>query len=487
VLLSLALPAVTWGASFFPIDEVERLAPVVVFHQDERYHPTSGKEFLDHAGLAFGHDGCRPKYWHYRVQNGKENPWSDAEIAALGSGGFVERVWSSKCKPLSDPADRFSTADLTRPRTPHRSRQLRSGDGWYLDLADDDRAGMPDEKSGDSAYETQAPTYYDDGLLYEKGHPNGDAFITYWFFYDYDNGPLTQNHEGDWEDVSIRLQRNGDGWQPVNVFYAKHGKESDVLSWGHAFKAKVAGAIHPKVFSAKGTHASYGGGVSPRHYLDRIDEHGPTWNTWTGLRYLWDQGWVGYCGAWGRIGRISDTTGPLGPGCLLGDRPAKSGRPKSWGSSIADRPRTHTDLPIVAPPPTSDSDGDGIPDASDSCPQAAGIRADGCPNPPPSAGDAEFTMAVNGGPGKTTYLEHLTATDDTGVIAGWSLDYQSFGTASQNFHWGGDGSFTMKPEAQAGATLTFRYHVIDGEGAVSNQATVTIHVCQNGTAHPCPP
>ncbi len=115
-----------------------------------------------------------------------------------------------------------------------------------------------------------------------------------------------------------------------------------------------------------------------------------------------------------------------------------------------------------------------------------GTRANGCPNPAPIAADQQFTFAVNGGPGKVTYLKSLSASDDSGMISSWLLDYQSFGTASQNFKWNGDGTFTMKPEAKAGAILVFRYHVLDGEGAASNPATVTIHVCQDGTSYPCP-
>jgi hypothetical protein len=42
--------------------------------------------------------------------------------------------------------------------------------------------------------------------------------------------------------------------------------------------------------------------------------------------------------------------------------------------------------PPPPPPPPSDRDGDGVPDASDACPDVAGTQADGCPPPNPSPG-----------------------------------------------------------------------------------------------------
>jgi hypothetical protein len=322
-------------ASFFDRAALERLAPVVVFHPSEKYHPTSAEEFLDHAGLAFGHDGCRPTYRHDRIVNGHENRWTPAEIEALGNGGFVARLHSSSshgCKPLPGPANLFSTSDLTRPHEKNRAPALRSRDGWYLDLADSDRSGLPDQVRGDAWYETAAPTYYDDGLLYTHGQPNGYAFATFWFFYDYDDGFGPQNHEGDWEDVSVRLRSQGRSWAPAEVFYARHGRGTDPLPWGEAPTVSAGGASRLQVLAAQGSHASYP--RPPHNIYDKANELGPRWATWHGLSYLWEQKWAGYCGAWGRIGEVSDTTGPLGPGCLDGEgRLVKSGRPAAWGAS----------------------------------------------------------------------------------------------------------------------------------------------------------
>lgn len=328
-------------AGFFTQESIEQLAPVVIFHSSEKSHPTSGKEFLDHSGLAFGYDnGCPDDYQHRRIVAGRINRWSDEEIAALGQGGFVARLRSSKgsgCQPLPGPENAFSTHHLTRPRQSGRDPRLGNTDGWYLNLADDDRSGLPDVVPGDDRYQTRAPTYYDDGPLYSHDRFNGYAFVTYWFFYPYNDGFLSQNHEGDWENISIRLRPlGGNAWQPIEVFYARHGRSKDTVFWEQAPKLLIEGEERLRVLSARGSHASYPNPPGVHDFYDKVDEDGPRWFTWKRLRFLWEQGWAGYCGAWGSIGRIPDTTGPLGAGCFDEEgRPVKSGRPEGWGTSRA--------------------------------------------------------------------------------------------------------------------------------------------------------
>jgi hypothetical protein len=332
------LPTTAEG-SFFTTDSVGRLAPVVMVHHAEDFLPSSPKNFLDHAGLAFSYDsGCASDYRHRRVVNGHVHRWTPAEISALGDGGFVASLRSSRdsgCSPLPGPENEFSTHDLTRPHQGGRDDRLGDRDGWYLDLARDSRAGLPDLIRGDDRLETMALTYFDDGLLYTNGEPTGSAFVTYWFFYAYDNGFAVQNHEGDWENISIRLEASGPGdWVPVEVYYARHGRSLETLAWDQAAKVDLGGGRRLRVFSARGSHASYPKANRLPSYDDR-DELGLTWPTWKRLRFLWSQGWAGYCGAWGSVGHFSDTTGPLGPGCFdAGGHPVKSGRPSSWGESL---------------------------------------------------------------------------------------------------------------------------------------------------------
>ena len=49
-------------------------------------------------------------------------------------------------------------------------------------------------------------------------------------------------------------------------------------------------------------------------HIDVGDPDGPQWRTWEDLASIVEQPWYGFGGAWGRVGKVRDSTGPLGPG-----------------------------------------------------------------------------------------------------------------------------------------------------------------------------
>jgi hypothetical protein len=101
------------------------------------------------------------------------------------------------------------------------------------------------------------------------GHQYVSAIVEYWLFYDYDRwraatalGVLTQQHEGDWESVTVGLANEG----PVFVAYSAHCGGS-WYPWPHV-EARTADllphdnrpetqALHPLVAVALGSHANY--------------------------------------------------------------------------------------------------------------------------------------------------------------------------------------------------------------------------------------
>ena len=64
---------------------------------------------------------------------------------------------------------------------------------------------------------------------------------------------------------------------------------------------------------AKGSHASYHTTGTWMAGVDVASDLGPQWDTSRLLRSLATQPWRNYAGAWGEVGSISTTTGPLGP------------------------------------------------------------------------------------------------------------------------------------------------------------------------------
>jgi hypothetical protein len=116
-------------------------------------------------------------------------------------------------------------------------------------------------------------------------------------------------HEGDWERITVYLdQGDPEAAAPGAVAYYRHSTNT-FRSWDAVEKTD---GTHPVAYSAIGSHASL---PTPGFgHIDVGDPDGPRWVTWEDLAPVARQPWYGFGGAWGRLGRVRDSTGPLGPG-----------------------------------------------------------------------------------------------------------------------------------------------------------------------------
>ncbi|WP_181771227.1 hypothetical protein [Amycolatopsis pittospori] len=250
------------------------LTPYVYLAPDEQNKPVDAEQFVQHSALKWSHSAPCPSDHQLAGQGA-------VSAAGLGGGSYQHQKkggWPG-CK---DSGTYYRSNDRVRPH------EIGARDGMYLDL-DNGRRGVGS---------TSAPVYYE----YEAKN-----FITYWMFYPYNNGPLVQNHEGDWERVAIRLDAND---KPVTVAYFGHGG-SCVKPWASAPKS----GGHPIVFSARGTHASYpreGDFPTALGFSDHTGK-GAVWQTATAYDAR-TRPWFRFGGAWGEVGESTHTTGPGGPG-----------------------------------------------------------------------------------------------------------------------------------------------------------------------------
>lgn len=221
-------------------------APILYFHPDEM------------NGLADPHDFIRSSSLRH-----EKDAWFDDEV--FGRGDV--------------PADAM-------PGLPDRN--------WFLD---------PDNAESFRRGDTpNAPIYWEYDAETRR--------INYWFFYNYNDGPSIQNHEGDWEQVTVQL---GPDMKPEAVRYSSHGSGTE-RPW------RDAPTEHgrPVVYVSQGSHANYPEpGTWATHFptaRDHASTGGPREDlAGHDLRPIRDQPWYGGGGGWGEHGNSGDTTGPSGP------------------------------------------------------------------------------------------------------------------------------------------------------------------------------
>ena len=129
---------------------------------------------------------------------------------------------------------------------------------------------------------------------------DGRIWLQYWFFYYYNDKAFLGIglHEGDWEMIQIRLDRNG---RPNVATYAQHA-EGERASWNAVEREQTPDGSAPVVYSARGSHASYfQRGTYPQAPLvpDHNDAGGPRVRPELVVLTDDDPGWARWPGRWG--------------------------------------------------------------------------------------------------------------------------------------------------------------------------------------------
>lgn len=122
--------------------------------------------------------------------------------------------------------------------------------------------------------EASAAEYY---LVDREKDGEGPISIQYWFFYPFNYQPVGGGlaeggfHEGDFESVGVLLSAGG---EPRYVWMNRHDKEGRAFPWEDEALSRPDG--HPRVFAARGSHATYEnceGQVRPLDVKGLIDDH----------------------------------------------------------------------------------------------------------------------------------------------------------------------------------------------------------------------
>lgn len=253
-------------------DEVaQRYAPVLILPQGPYNLPADPQAFIEHSQLR---------------DNGR---WRGHDVRADNTN--------------ADRRDDFGAADVAT-----------AGSRQNLDLEDAQRGklGNPD-----------AP------IFYEVDDARNPTKVTYWFFYAYNDGPSAQNHEGDFERITIELDPVTQ--KPTQANYSAHNNShTKPTAWQDVPLDAATG--RPLVYVAGGSHASYAVPGSHPTEVEVLKDHTATDTNRDGridaadgavridtadqLRNVKQQAWYPAEGSglhWGQDGYVDDTSGPYGP------------------------------------------------------------------------------------------------------------------------------------------------------------------------------
>ncbi len=121
---------------------------------------------------------------------------------------------------------------------------------------------------------------------------NGWVVLQYWFFYCYNNWRSGFNgindHEADWEMISIYLYQENDRIIPEWLAYASHDYHGDDLRrrWDDTGQLDFVDG-HPVVYCGAGSHASY---FRPGEYQAEANLDMPTW--FRRISKIWNKFWT---------------------------------------------------------------------------------------------------------------------------------------------------------------------------------------------------
>lgn len=174
--------------------------------------------------------------------------------------------------------------------------------------------------------------------VYGRAVPDsGMTVLQYWLFYAF-NPAAWNRHEGDWEMVEVFLLNGA----PFQVAYSQH-RDGQQMGWADI----DASGTHPRVYVARGSHASY---LKPYQGRvgslagDEVSDAGPVWSPGSyAIVNLGEAGsplagneWLSFAGRWGEFSPQDDVRGDAGPpGPAFRESGEMFASPVQWADRLA--------------------------------------------------------------------------------------------------------------------------------------------------------
>jgi hypothetical protein len=253
-------------------DLLNSISPEIDFHPDEKYPPMDPMEFISRSSLrqgTFGHSKIISDVGGFTAES----------LVGLDKTYFM-KLEGSKTAPLKNESPLLWEVSPT-PLVEHLPIS-KPGARWVM--------------------------------------------IDFWYTLAYNDAVFILklgNHQGEWEGngILVELSTDADGklqYRLGGIYTAHHTGGfwycPNELEW----TGSQEGEGHPRVFSALGSHASYGkrGNYARKSGLlgyDYASGGGLVFEGWKYMRPLWLEPYFGFKGGWGARGIMGEMSGPNPP------------------------------------------------------------------------------------------------------------------------------------------------------------------------------
>jgi len=272
-------------------------APRVRLSRHERHLPSDPETFRRQSALRWSR-----RFWKDRGWDKELGDWvaGDPRGPRFRDVGWPE-ILAAQYPRLPDGHPASPDQPNDRPRDPNN----RHGgpNGLFLERGESFATGSSGPRPVDGR--VTAPVFVD--VAYS---PDAPVFkVLLWFFYELNWTDVfgvrkMLTHEGDWEHVTLVFDVDAPD-RPHTIYFAQHNGGA-VVPFGTLLFEPGSGD-HPTIYANPEGHPT-------EFAVTRPQEYDVVWDTWTcPLRLVAKEPWRDFGGAWGEVGNLVHTTGPLGP------------------------------------------------------------------------------------------------------------------------------------------------------------------------------
>jgi uncharacterized membrane protein len=282
------------------LELLQKFEPVVYYTKGEQFFPTQVEHYVEDSTLwehhPEGHDELLVKHGQMTMEKLVEA--RPAVFGTIRYLRFVEALnLAEAAKVLADQASlhrKLGNSFRTGIGRLARGGFLpRLADGLFsLSFLLRGKVSAADAAAAELDYNAireEHPQYTYYGRV---AHQNGWTVLQYWFFFSFNSWRSgfhgVNDHESDWEMVTLYLYEEGGQLVPEWAAYASHDFHGDDLRrrWDDATDLKIENG-HPVVYAGAGSHSSY---FRRGEYQAEVNLPLPGWLA--GLVQGWNKFWT---------------------------------------------------------------------------------------------------------------------------------------------------------------------------------------------------